>query len=446
MFLLYNFRFVRLTPAQPPAASYQKRLKPVQVVNFHGGAVKNAVLAVFLRRYAAAAAQNVGQRQLVIGQHQLDRAHAVAQHIVQLGQKLRQAAAGPGARQQNVRVKRNGVRHIAFVVDHQLGDALAVKAAQNLIGHGQLLGGLGIARIGHLDDDVGERRFLQRGFERLDQMVRQPADKADRIHQNNLQTAGQHQLAGGGVQRGKQHVGLKDLLAAQGVQQAGFAHIGVADQRHHGHIVLLAGAAGLAAALFHFLQLFFQMLNAVVQVAAVKLQLGLTGAALTAQAFAQPLQARQLVAQCGKLGLQLALVRGGAGTENFKDQHRAVQHLKLQRGGEVADLAAGQLAVKNRGGRVHILADKAGLGDLALTQHRGGLGRGALLYDLGHGVHAVGIGQCAQLVQTAGHIIAALIQRQQHHGQLFAVGGLLGGRAKVKFCCVIAHNSSFSRW
>ena len=86
------------------------------------------------------------------------------------------------------------------------------------------------------------------------------------------------------------------------------------------------------------------------------------------------------------------------------------------------------------------------LGDLALTQHRGGPGRGALLYDLGHGVHAVGIGQCAQLVQTAGHIIAALIQCQQHHGQLFAVGGLLGGRAKVKFCCVIAHNSSFSRW
>ena len=117
----------------------------MQVVNFHGGAVKNAVLAVFLRRYAAAATQNVGQRQLVIGQHQLDRAHAVAQHIVQLGQKLRQAAASLGARQQNVRVKRNGVRHIAFVVDHQLGDALAVKTAQNLIGHGQLLGGLGIA-------------------------------------------------------------------------------------------------------------------------------------------------------------------------------------------------------------------------------------------------------------------------------------------------------------
>ena len=115
----------------------------MQVVNLHGGAVKNAVLAVFLRRYAAAAAQNVGQRQLVIGQHQLDRAHTVAQHIVQLGQKLRQAAAGLGARQQNVRVKRNGVRHIAFVVDHQLGDALAVKATQNFIGHGQLFGGLG---------------------------------------------------------------------------------------------------------------------------------------------------------------------------------------------------------------------------------------------------------------------------------------------------------------
>ena len=78
-----------------------------------------------------------------------------------------------------------------------------------------------------------------------------------------------------------------------------------------------------------------------------------------------------------------------------------------------------------------ILADKPRLGDLALTQQRCGLGRRTLLHDLGHGVHAVGVGQRPQLVQAARHIVPALIQRQQHHGQLLGVGGFLGSGAKV---------------
>ena len=184
------------------------------------------------------------------------------------------------------------------------------------------------------------------------------------------------------------------------------------------------------------------MLNAVVQVATIQLQLCLTGtaagtaaapaaAALAAQTLAQALQARQLVAQCGKLGLQFALVRGGAGAENFEDQHRAVQHFDLQCRRQVADLTAGQLAVKNRGGCVYVLADKPRLGDLALAQQRGGLGGRALLHHLGHGVHTVGVGQRPQLVQAAGHIVLALVQRQQHYRQFLGVGGFLGSGAEV---------------
>ena len=71
------------------------------------------------------------------------------------------------------------------------------------------------------------------------------------------------------------------------------------------------------------------------------------------------------------------------------------------------------------------------VGDLALAQQRGGLGGRALLHHLGHGVHTVGVGQRPQLVQAARHIVPALIQRQQHHGQLLGVGGFLGSGAKV---------------
>ena len=175
----------------------------------------------------------------------------MGQHIIDLGQQGGQAHARFGAGQQDVRVKGQQVRCIALIVHHQLGDALAIQAAQYLIGDGQLLGSLVVTGVGHLYDNVRIGGFFQRALERFHQVVGQAADEADRIHQNNLQAAGQGQLAGGGVQRGEQHVRLKNLLAAQGVQQAGLAHVGVAHQCHHGHIVFLAGAAGLTPALLH---------------------------------------------------------------------------------------------------------------------------------------------------------------------------------------------------
>ena len=76
---------------------YKIRFKPVQIVNLDGGTVENAVLAVFLGGNAAAAAQNVGQRQLVIRQNKLNRAHAVVEHLVNFIQQRIQAVAGLGA-------------------------------------------------------------------------------------------------------------------------------------------------------------------------------------------------------------------------------------------------------------------------------------------------------------------------------------------------------------
>ena len=94
-------------------------------------------------------------------------------------------------------------------------------------------------------------------------------------------------------------------------------------------------------------------------VAAASSAAAATAAALTAQAYAHALQAGQTVAQKRQLGLQLALVGHGAAAENFQNQHGAVNDLHAaQRRGDVADLAAGQLAVKHgtlgtqlRGGR-----------------------------------------------------------------------------------------------
>ena len=141
----------------------------MQIVNFDCAAVIHAILAVFLRGDAAAAAENVRQRQLVIGQHDLDRAHAVVQHLVELCQQCGQTVAGFRARQQDIRVKGHGVGGVALVVDDQLGDVRAVEAAQHLIGHGQLFGGLAsleevMAAPDHLE---AERQVRDRCLELL---------------------------------------------------------------------------------------------------------------------------------------------------------------------------------------------------------------------------------------------------------------------------------------
>jgi len=104
----------------------------------------------------------------------------------------------------------------------------------------------------------------------------------------------------GGVEGGEEHICLGDAGAAESVHQAGFADIGVAHEADHRHPGFGAGLPALAPALFHLGQLLGQRVDAGVDVAAVQLQLGLTGtaactaaaataAALTAQALAHAL-------------------------------------------------------------------------------------------------------------------------------------------------------------
>ena len=127
--------------------------------------------------------------------------------------------------------------------------------------------------------DIRPCGFLQRGFEGLHQIVGQAGHKTYRVHQQHRHAAGQHQLAAGGVQCGKQHIGFGYAGAAQGVHQAGFAHVGVTNKAYYRHPSLSAGLAALAPAFFHLGQLLGQRINAGVHMAAVQFQLGLTGTA-----------------------------------------------------------------------------------------------------------------------------------------------------------------------
>ena len=349
----------------------------------------------------------------------------VAEGLIQLLQQLVQTIAGLGAGQQDIRVKGQGTGLVALVVDGQAGDVGAVQPVQNFVGDGQLLFALFVACIGYPDDDVRPGGFFQRGFERLDQVVGQAGDEADRIHQQYRHAAGEHQFPAGGVQCSEQHVGLGDAGAAQGVHQAGFAHVGVAHQTDHRHPGLGAGLPALAPALLHLGQLLSQCVDAGVDVAAVQLQLGLTGtaagtaatataAALAAQALAHALQAGQTVAQQSQFSLQFAFVGHGTAAEDLQNQHGAVDDFQpAQRSGDVADLAAGQFAVKDGAHGTQLLGGEMGFFQLAAAQHDTGLRGLALLGHFSHGLHVVGFAQGRQLGKAALAVPQALVQCQK---------------------------------
>ena len=52
-----------------------------------------------------------------------------------------------------------------------------------------------------MDQEVRDQDLLERGLEGLDEPVRQPADEAHGVGEEQLLVAGQQQLAGGRVQR-----------------------------------------------------------------------------------------------------------------------------------------------------------------------------------------------------------------------------------------------------
>ena len=157
-------------------------------------------------------------------------------------------------------------------------------------------------------------------------------------------------------------------------------------------------------------------------VAAVEFQLGLTGtaagtaaattaAALTTQAFAHALQPGQAIPQESQLSLQLTLVGDGTAAEDLEDQHGAVDDLHAaQRGGDVADLAAGQFAVKHGARGTQRLGGKVCLFQLAAAEDDAGLGGAALLGNLRDRLHVVGLAQGGKLGEAAFAIPKPLIE------------------------------------
>ena len=192
---------------------------------------------------------------------------------------------------------------------------------------------LAAGAVGDDHQHVRQRGLLQRGAEGADQRVRQLADEADRIRQQIGGVLGGLHAAADCVQRGKELILCVHVCAGHGVEQGGLAGVGIAHQRHHGHVVLFAALAAQSALLLHRVQTAAQLGHALADTAAVHFQLAFAGAA-GADAAGQTAQHQTLTDQPGGLvlqlcqrDLQLALRAGCALGEDVQNQRGAVHHL-----------------------------------------------------------------------------------------------------------------------
>ena len=256
--------------------------------------------------------------------------------------------------------------------------------------------------------------------------MRQLADKANRIAQQDLLRIRNALFARGRVERVKQTIVRFDARAGQLIEQRGLACIGVAHNGNHRQFRLFALAALHRAHLPHLFQLGFQLVNSLADVAAVGLQLGLARAARTDRAFAAACRlAHQMRPHAGQtwqdilvlrqFNLQLALTRAGALRENVQNQRRAIEHGAFGQLLKVARLRRRQLIVEQHQRGLVGLGKLPYLFCLALANEGARIRRGTALQGHRNRLRARGLSQRTQFIHRA--LIRILLCGEGRTGQ-----------------------------
>ena len=85
-----------------------------------------------------------------------------------------------------------------------------------------------VRAVDHVQHNIGGQHLFQGGFERLDQLRGQVADKADGVGEDDLAAVGKRGTASRGVQRGKECVLHQHAGAGHGVNERRLSGVGVA--------------------------------------------------------------------------------------------------------------------------------------------------------------------------------------------------------------------------
>ena len=254
--------------------------------------------------------------------------------------------------------------------------------------------------VDDVDDQVGEARLLERRAERVDELVGQLADEADRVGQE-IRTAVEAHRAGVRVERVEQPVAHTDGRARERVEQRRLAGVRVAGERDLRQVAALALGAHDRARALHVAQLAPQRRDPVAREAAVGLELGLARAAGPDAALAAPgaetlevrpqaAHPREVVLELGELDLELALRALRVPGEDVEDDRGPVDDRHPELLLEVAALARRQLVVDRDEVRVGRLGLRLDLLELARPEVGVRVRLVAVLDDLSDGRDARG--------------------------------------------------------
>ena len=257
--------------------------------------------------------------------------------------------------QNRIRWLDDGIRLYAVgLVKHLENRAVGgAEVVQNLEYRIALLGVIRAGQVGHDDQEIGVNCFFQRGAECLNQRMRQLSDESDGIDQQAAAVFREIDIAHNGVQCCEELVLDQHVRAGKRVQERGFARVGIADERNDGLPLLFAAGAAEIAALFDFLQIAFEIINALADAAAIHFELRFAGAARadaaaeTGKLRALTGKTRKAIFHLCKLDLQFALGRLRVLGENIENQRGAIDHANAERVFKIALLRAGKLVVKD---------------------------------------------------------------------------------------------------
>lgn len=221
----------------------------------------------------------------IVGDQEFDGAEGVGDQFDAAGFEGFEAGAGVGADEEGVgrevtcAREHRGIGGVDFVEDGEDGFIGGAEFLEDAEGGGVVFFEVGIGDVDDVDQEVGHDGFLERGFERLHEAVREAADETDGVGDEELVITGEVKLAGGGVEGGEEFVFGEDVGAGERVEEGGFAGVGVADDGGGGDGDAESAAALNAALLDDLDEFGFEAGDAVAHYAAILFELGFAFAA-----------------------------------------------------------------------------------------------------------------------------------------------------------------------
>jgi len=333
-----------------------------------------------------------------------------------------------------------------------------------VVHHEALLLPAGVARVDHVQEEIGLADFVERGAEARDEMVRELADEADGVGEKQTGGPGDRETRTGRapsglpvrrssrlqrhfprqrIQRRKQPVLHHDLAisrsrriarAQKRAKDRALAGVRVADQRRAERT--LATLALDLARLLHFDEPLLEHPDPVADESAVGLELRLAGAphadaaAELLEVRPQLFESRQRVLELRQLHLELRLRAPRPECEDIENELGAVDDAFAELGFEGLALARREFLVEEHQRRLETGDQRLELLDLAFAD----IGRGVWLFDrlsqLPHDARAGGVGEARELLEMfRDHVSrAAALERRADED-----GAFLGRRERDQF-------------